>query len=322
MENENTEKISIIIPVYNEEENVNPVYDKIKEAFGTLNYELVFIDDGSSDHTWNILETISRSDFRVKAISFQSNYGKAAAYSAGFSMASGDIITTMDGDMQDDPRDLLALIEKLHEGYDAVIGWKYTGKSSWFKYVLSNVFNFFIRIIAKSAIKDLNCPLRAFRREVAKRLNIYGDLHRYIPLLVSSEGYKITQVKVSNYPRIHGKSKYTSKKYLNSFFDFISIYYSIKYSTKPLHFFGKIGLLSFGIGCIIDLWLSVRFFMGGTKIDEDLPTLILGVLLIILGSLFFSIGLLGEIQLRNIYSMNPETKYSIRKILNHEAGKG
>lgn len=311
--------LSVVIPVYNEEKNIESLYKKVTGVFKNKNYELIFVDDGSDDRTFDILRALHDSDFKLNVIRLAANFGKGIAYSAGFDAAKGDLIATMDGDMQDNPEDIPLLVEKLKEGYDMVVGWKQGGKSSKFKFIISTIFNFFIRAITRLNVNDINCPLRVFRREVAKRLNLYGDLYRYIPLLAHGFGYKIAQVKVRNSPRIYGSTKYTHRKYINSFFDFISAYFSVKYSTRPLHFFGKVGLLSFALGFVIDLWLTLRFFAGIAKIDEDLPTLILGVLLIILGTLFFAIGLLGDMQVKNMFMANPEFNYRVEtKLIHHK----
>ncbi len=307
--------LSVVIPVYNEEGSIGLLYKELVDVLGGWDYELLFVDDGSTDGSFQKLSQLHEADRRVRVIRFRANCGKAAAYTAGFRAAEGRIIVTMDGDLQDDPLDIPKLMKKLDEGYDLVVGWKHTGKSSRATFPLSVLFNATIRIISGLKINDVNCPLRAFRANVAKSLNIYGDLHRYIPILVHGKGLKVTQVKVSNRSRRYGKPKYSYGKYFRSFFDFLTVYFITKYSTRPLHLFGSLGAIPFGIGFLINLWVVLRFAFGGGNIDEDLPTLLLGVLFIIVGTQLASMGLLGEMLVRMRHAPGEDSSYDVEEFL-------
>ena len=260
--------LSIVIPIKNERENIPLLYEEIKAALGDHSYEIVYVDDGSTDGSFLILSDLHRADPRVQVVKFQANYGKSAAYSAGFQRARGKIVATMDGDLQDDPSDILLLLRKLEEGYDMVVGWKKTGKSSGATFMLSVFFNAAIRLIAGATLHDMNCPLRVMRRDVAKKLLIYGDLHRYIPLFVAGQGYRTAEIEVTNRARRYGVSKYSAEKYVKSVFDFMTAFFLTRFAQKPLHLFGPLGMLAFGVGFLIDLWLTLSFVFAGVSPQE------------------------------------------------------
>ncbi|PIU01556.1 glycosyltransferase [bacterium (Candidatus Torokbacteria) CG09_land_8_20_14_0_10_42_11] len=309
--------LSIIIPVLNEEKNIPLLYQKLKPVLLSLgkSFEIIFVDDGSFDQTFTILEKIHAEDSAVKVIKFSRNFGKAAAYSAGFAKADGEIIATMDGDLQDDPADLPRMLSALSQGYGMVTGWKHSGKSSHLKFIASRFFNYCINLLIGLKIHDLNCPFKVYRSVVAKQLNIYGDLYRYIPILVSDMGYKVGEIKVANNPRKYGASKYKSGKYFKSFLDFITIYFLIRFSRKPLHFFGVAGL-GFGFGgTIIGLYLLARKFIYNIEImKEHGPLLMFSVLLIVVGFQMVSFGLLAEM-LARIYQKEDDGYYKVETVL-------
>lgn len=315
------ETISIIVPIFNERLNIQPVYEEITAALAAYDFEILFVDDGSTDKSFEIYEKITQEDSRVTAIRFSTNFGKAAAYTAGFQAANGDIVVTMDGDLQDDPTDIILLLEEMARGYDCVVGWKKTGKSSLPKFLLSKLFNAPIRLLSPLKLKDMNCPLKAMKVEVAKNLQIYGSLHRYIPLLTGLKPSQVSQVPVKNRQRLHGSTKYGFNKYAHGFFDFITVYLIQRFTLRPMHLFGGLGVISFMIGFLIDGWLSFQYLFLDIVIDGSTPTLLLGLLLIILGALFTSIGLLGEIQLKNTFALNKELQYSIRQVFRKECPK-
>lgn len=316
---DNTLDLSIIIPIYNEEKNIEVLYSKLINIlleFGQ-SYEIIFIDDGSTDNSIVELHKLYNNDNHVKVIEFQRNFGKAAAYSVGFDLAKGDVVITMDADLQDDPIEIPKFIKKIDDGYDVVVGWKYLGKSSNITFLLSILFNRLISLFTRLKIHDLNCPFKAYRNHVVKRLNIYGDLHRYIPILVKKDGFSLAEIKVTNYPRLYGKSKYSFTKYLRSFFDFITIYFISSYSERPLHFFGKIGMTSLFLGLLVDIYGVLWWILGRSSIDDNLPTLLLGILFILIGVQFTLTGLLGEMQLRGLIESNRDMKYIIKQKLIH-----
>ena len=291
-------KLSIIIPVYNEQDNVLPLYNKLKSIL-KYDHELIFIDDGSRDNTHEILRNIQKKDPKLKIIKFRNNLGKSEALSKGFKHAKGDIIITMDGDLQDDPEEIPRFIEKIKEGYDLVVGWKYKRQDPLSKTIPSKFFNLLIRILTGVKIHDSNCCFKAYKKEVVKNLKIYGELHRYIPSLVHWKGFKVTEIKVKHHKRLHGKSKYGFSRLLKGFLDLLTIKFLIKYSKKPLHFFGSIGIISFLLGILISLYLVYEKYLLNINIGSR-PMLILGVLLLIIGVQFICLGLLGEMILNMI----------------------
>jgi glycosyltransferase involved in cell wall biosynthesis len=288
--------ISVIIPVYNEEKNVSILMDKVIHASGLVGkeWEVIFIDDGSIDGTFSELKKIKEKIPQVKIIHFGINAGKAAAYTAGFQLASGNVIITMDGDLQDDPAEISSFLSTLAKGADLVVGWKYKGKGSTGKAVPSKIFNSLLSLLTGLKINDSNCPFRAMKKEVAKSLNIYGDLYRFIPYLAFQKGYKVTEIKVENYPRQFGSSKYGISRLFNGVMDLMTVLFISRYSKRPLHFFGIPGLVSFFLGFFIDGFLVVQGFFITGKIGHT-ALLIMGVMLIIIGIQFISLGLLGEL---------------------------
>lgn len=283
--------LSIIIPVLNEEENVIPLYKKILESLENSGYELeiLFIDDGSTDNTLQNLLNLQKADKRLRIIRFMSNKGKSDSYTIGFKLAKGDIIITMDGDLQDDPAEIHKFTEKIQSGYDIVNGWKYSGKGA-----PSYIFNKFVSLVTGIHLHDFNCPYKAFRKNTLKNLNIYGDLYRFIPVLLFKEGWKIGEIKIENYPRTHGKSKYGFEKFIRGFLDFLAVLFIIKYRYSPLHFFGSVGSVFMLTGFSIDAFLTIQglFFTG--RIGH-FALLMMGLFLIIVGFQLLTVGLLGEL---------------------------
>ncbi len=285
------EKISIVIPVMNEQDNVTELYNQLKPVLSkTGEYEILFIDDGSRDETVKRIEEIK--DKNVRLIQFQRNFGKAAALSCGFKESKGDLIITMDGDLQDDPKEIPKFIEKIKD-YDMVSGWKIKRHDPITKTIPSKFFNWLTKTITGVRIHDSNCGFKAYRRYVVENLDIYGELHRYIPALAHWKGYAIGELKVEHHARKHGKSKYGVERLLKGFLDLITVEFLIKYTKRPLHFFGSIGIISGLFGFLICLYL-VNLWIQRVRIG-DRPLLILGILLIIVGVQFIAIGLMGEL---------------------------
>lgn len=288
--------ISIIIPVYNEEKNVSLLMDKLLHSSGLVKktWEVIFVDDGSIDGTFSELQRIKDKIPQIKIIHFGINAGKAAAYTAGFQLASGDVIITMDGDLQDDPAEISLFQDALAKGADLVVGWKYKGKGSRGKAVPSRIFNSLLSILTGLKINDSNCPFRAMKANVAKSLNIYGDLYRFIPYLAFQKGFKVTEIKVENYPRRFGTSKYGISRLFNGVMDLMTVLFISRYSKRPLHFFGIPGLISLFLGFLIDGLLVFQGFFITGKIGHT-ALLAMGVMLILIGIQFISLGLLGEL---------------------------
>jgi len=293
------ETISIIIPVLNESKNIPILYEKIKESMDGLNYEIIFVDDGSSDNTFELLKSIVEKNPAVKAIKLRKNFGKAAAYSAGFENSNGDIIVTMDGDLQDDPAEIHKFLKKIEEGYDVVSGWKYRGKGRFDKAIASKFFNKITSFMTGIKLHDFNCPFKAYRKEVLNNISLYGDLYRFIPVLVYERGYKIGEIKIENYPRKFGKSKYKINRYIRAFLDLITVLFLTKFKKSPLYLFGNVGLSVFMVGFLIDLYLTYKKIFHGLVLSQQ-PILFLGILLMIIGAQFISIGLITEMMV-NIF---------------------
>ncbi len=305
--------LSIIIPVYNEEGNIKPLYNQLSLVLRKLSedYEIIFVDDGSTDRTLEHLYQLHRKDEHICVIQFQRNFGKAAALMAGFKHARGNIIITMDGDLQDDPKEIPRFIRKIKEGYDLVSGWKFKRKDPITKTIPSKFFNWLTATLTKVRLHDMNCGFKAYRKEVVQNLRIYGELHRYVPVLAYWKGYKIGEIKVHHHPRVHGRSKYGVERLIKGFLDLITVKYLMSYTDRPLHFFGPIGLLSTLAGFIIGLYIIILRILTGS-IQARYPLLLMGVLLIVIGVQFISLGLLGELI---VSTKSTEDNYLIKKIL-------
>ncbi len=288
--------MSIVIPLLNEEESLTELHSQIVEAMEASNrsFEICFIDDGSSDDSWEVVQSLSKKDSRVKGLRFRRNYGKSAALSAGFEKASGTYVATMDADLQDDPLEIPNLLDKLEEGYDLVSGWKKKRHDPLEKRIPSKFFNFVTRTLSGIKLHDFNCGLKVYRSEVAKSVRLYSELHRYIPLLAKWEGYaKITELPVKHHPRKYGKTKFGFGRYITGFLDLITVMFLTRFAARPMQLFGSLGSLSFAGGFLISLYLSVEKIFYGKPIGRR-PLLFLGILLILLGVILFVTGLLGE----------------------------
>lgn len=302
--NLNSRKLSIVIPAYNEEDSIKPLYDEIEASVAKLiknhiiqDYEILFVNDGSSDNTEkNIIKLTA--DKRVKLISLRKNFGKSKALQIGFQHVCGDIIVTMDADLQDDPAELANFIAKLDEGYDMVSGWKFNRLDPLEKTLPSKLFNFVTSKVSGIKIHDFNCGFKAYRKEVVKSLNIYGEFHRYIPVLALRNGFKITEITVKHHKRQFGKSKFGMERYLRGMFDAVSALFLLKFYDKPMYFFGKIGLGLLMVGFLICSYLTALWFAGYAIGGR--PLLILGVLFILVGFQSFSLGLIANIIIDNV----------------------
>ena len=299
-EKPNASQLSIVIPAYNEAESLPILLEQIQGALKTHAYyhaEVIIINDGSTDATAKVLDALLETQiylFTIHIIHFKRNQGKAEALMAGFAAATGNIVITMDADLQDDPAEIPKLLEMLNtENYDVVSGWKYPRKDPLEKRMFSFVFNRVTTFFTGVKLHDMNCGFKAYRAEVVKALHLYGDLHRYIPILAHQAGYQVGEVKVKHHPRRFGVSKYGLKRIPKGFFDLLTVLFLTKYLQRPLHVFGTIGAVVSCIGVLMGLYLA---FLWVTKGGVGFrPLLILSVLMVILGVQFFSIGLLGEL---------------------------
>ncbi len=288
-------KLSIVVPLYNEEESLKPLLEEIRKGVKNLQirYEIIFVDDGSTDNSLKVIKELTRRDTRIRFISFRKNYGKSAALNAGFKSATGDVVITMDADLQDDPLEIPNLLDKIEEGYDLVSGWKKIRFDPFIKKYSSRFFNWVTRIFSGIKIHDFNCGLKAYRAEVVKSIYVHGELHRYIPVLAGWKGFKITETVVKHHPRRYGKTKFGISRFFKGFVDLITVIFTTRYIRRPLHLFGFVGFLSFVAGFVIDAILTF-FWLFYHKPLSNRPLLLLGLLLMIVGVQLFAIGLLGE----------------------------
>ncbi len=308
-ENLKFSKLSIVIPLINEEESINLLANEIRKVLKPfeIGYEVIFVDDGSTDNSLRVIKEICRTDKRFKYLSFRKNYGKSAALQVGFKQATGDVVVTMDADLQDDPSEIPNLIRKLNEGFDLVSGWKKIRRDPLIKKFSSRFFNFVTRIISKIKIHDFNCGLKAYRKEVIDNVYIYGELHRYIPVLAHWQGYKISEVIVRHHPRRYGKTKFGISRFFKGFIDLITVVFTTRYVKRPMHLFGFLGAIAFLAGIVVNGYLTYLWITGGFLSNR--PMLFLGILLIIVGVQFFSVGLLGEMFVANTRS---EREYIVK----------
>jgi dolichol-phosphate mannosyltransferase len=287
--------ISVIVPVHDEEENVEPLLTELADALVPLEtaWEVVFVDDGSTDSTFARLTRLHELHEQVRVVRLRRNFGKAAALAAGFSEAAGDIVVTIDGDLQDDPAEIPRLLAKLDEGFDLVCGWKARRRDPLSRRVPSRIFNAVAGRMSGLRLHDMNCGLKAYRAEVVHGLRLYGELHRYIPVLAHYRGFRIAEIPVNHRPREHGRSRYGVERYLRGFLDLLTVTFVGRYRHRPLHLFGGFGLLLLAAGFAILAYLTV-VKIGGAAIGGR-PLLILGVLLVVVGMQFLSLGLLTEL---------------------------
>lgn len=305
--------ISVIVPLLDEEESLVELSNELRKVLSAMNvrYEVIFVDDGSTDKSLQVLRQIHRNNYRMKVISFRRNYGKSAALSVGFQHALGNIVITMDADLQDDPSEIPNLVKQIRAGYDLVSGWKRKRYDPLAKTIPSRFANFVTRLFTPVKIHDFNCGLKAYRKEVVKDIKIYGELHRYIPVLAGLHGYTVSEIVVQHHARKFGKTKYGISRFLKGFLDFATVLFTARYFRRPLHLFGTVGLLFFILGFGISAYLTVLKLLGETNVSNR-PLLFLGMLLIMVGIQFISTGLLGEMITKAGHS---QEEYSIKEIV-------
>ncbi|MCX6567158.1 MAG: glycosyltransferase family 2 protein [Candidatus Aminicenantes bacterium] len=310
--------LSIIVPVYNEEKNLRQLYEEITAAGKKLNrtYEIILVDDGSRDGSLAVLRAIQASDARVRIFRLRKNFGQTAALSAGFDNARGEIIVTLDSDLENDPNDIGLLVQKIEEGYDLVSGWR---KKRWKRHFFTRrlpslTANWLISRITKVHLRDYGCTLKAFRREVIKNIHLYGEMHRFIPAIAATIGVSIAEVPVNFRPRIHGKSKYGFSRSIRVFLDLLTVKFLLNYATRPLQIFGLMGLISGAAGLVIGLILSYQRLVLKVGIGNR-PLLLLAILLLVVGFQFVTMGLLGEIMVRTYHEAVEKHIYVVREVI-------
>jgi glycosyltransferase involved in cell wall biosynthesis len=310
-------EISLVIPVYNEEESLPELFEQLGRACPGLgkSYEIIFIDDGSTDDSFATLRRLRAGDERVRIIRFRRNFGQTAALAAGFDYAQGDVIVTLDADLQNDPADIAALLAKIDEGYDIVSGWRKDRKDRFLSRRLPSIMaNGLISRFTGVKLHDYGCTLKAFRREVIKNINLYGELHRFIPAIASTMGVTIAEIEVRHRPRLKGKSKYNILRTPKVLLDLLTVKFLLSYSTRPLQIFGLFGMAGGLAGLLIGLWLSYERLVLKHSIANR-PLLLLAVLLVVIGIQFITLGLLAEIMVRAYHESSAKKIYHIKETI-------
>ena len=312
--------ISVVIPLLNEKESLIELTDSLIDVMKSYNfsYEIIFIDDGSSDNSWDIIEELSSKSDTIKGIKFQRNYGKSQALHAGFLKSQGKVVFTMDADLQDDPKEIPAMYDMIiNDNFDLISGWKKKRFDSViFKNIPSKIFNFAARTTSGIKLNDFNCGLKAFKKDVIKSINVYGEMHRYIPILAKNEGYKKIGEKIVNHrPRKYGKTKFGPSRFLYGFLDLLTIWFISSFGKRPMHLFGSLGLILITTGFLFAAYLGYDKIIlnpGGRLITER-PEFYISLVTMIIGSQFFSMGFIGELMLKSI---NQKPQYTIHKQTN------
>lgn len=318
MKTEALVKYSIVVPVYNELENLQPLHSKITEVMRTIGepYEIIFVDDGSTDETFKALAEIYDKDGHVITLRLRRNFGQTAALKAGFDFARGEVILSLDGDLQHDPEEIPLFVAKMEEGYDIVSGWRQERTDAWLTRRLpSRIANWMMSKLSRVELHDFGTTFKAYRREIIQDIQLYGELHRFIPALASWSGATVAEVPIKNVPRQKGKSNYGLSRTVRVLLDLISVKFLLDYSTKPLHFFGPLGLMGTSLGVILGVVLVFKKLILGEEIMfQHGPLLFLATLLILTGIQFLSIGLMGEMITRTYYESQRKPIYAVREI--------
>ena len=305
-------EISVVVPLYNEEGNVRELHRRIVEACSKLGkgFEVIFIDDGSKDKTVEECKGLSP----LRLIKFRKNFGQTAAFDAGIKAAKGDVVITMDGDLQNDPNDIPLLLEKMKEGFDVVSGWRWQRKDTLSKHLSSRAANLLRKILIQDSIHDSGCSLKAYRRECFEGVDLFGEMHRFMPAILQLEGYTVGEVKVSHHPRVHGKTKYNWKRGVKGVVDMVSVWFWRKYSNRPLHLFGGSGVFLSLLGFAVLAWMAVEKVIFGASLSERIWPLV-GLFMILVGIQLFVSGLLADIIVKNYYKNHGKMNYNVREII-------
>ncbi|MGI8544133.1 MAG: glycosyltransferase family 2 protein [Aridibacter sp.] len=315
LEAKESPELSLFLPVLNEEENLRPMHAKISESLASLGKtaEIIYVDDGSTDKSLQVLREIAAGDERVRVISLRRNYGQTAAMAAGIDAAKGEILIPMDADLQNDPGDIKRLLDKLDEGFDVVSGWRKNRQDKLFtRKIPSWIANSIISKIGGVQLHDYGCSLKAYRRDVIQDVRLYGEMHRFIPIYASWAGAKVAEIPVEHHPRTMGKSKYGLSRTIKVVFDLITIKFLAAYQTKPLYVFGSFGLIAFVVSIVAGLWAFIlKFFYGVSFILTPLP--LIAIVLLAISVQFFLMGLLAELLVRTYHESQDKAIYSVRE---------
>ena len=309
--------LSVVIPIHNEEPALLPLYDRLTRVMEAIDkpYEILFVDDASTDRSFDLMANLAETDGRLKVIRLRRNFGQTAALAAGFDEAQGSVIISLDGDLQHEPEDIPALLAKIDEGYDIASGWrKHRLDHALTRRIPSRIANWLMAKASGVQLRDFGTTFKAYRSEVLKDINLYGELHRFIPALASFYGARIVQVPIRNAPRASGGSHYGIGRTFKVLFDIITIKFLLKYFTRPMHFFGMLGLGGVTVGGVILAYLAVFKLMGGHLVVEHGPLLIAGALLFLTGLMMFCTGFLGELVMRTYFESQGRRIYAIREI--------
>lgn len=306
-----------MIPVHNEEPSILPLYDRLISVLEALNktFEIIFVDDASTDRSFDLLANLAETDVRMKVIRLRRNFGQTAALSAGFDEAQGNVIISLDGDLQHDPEDIPLLLAKIDEGYDIASGWRKDRVDNTItRRIPSRVANWMMAHASGIDLRDFGTTFKAYRAEVLKDINLYGELHRFIPALASFYGARIAEVPIRNVPRPHGDSHYGIGRTFNVMFDIVTIKFLLKYFTRPMHFFGRMGLIGLTLGTLILGTLAVRKLWGHGMLEDHGALAVAGALLLLGGLMMFTTGLLGEVLMRTYFESQGRRIYAVREI--------
>jgi glycosyltransferase involved in cell wall biosynthesis len=309
--------LSIVVPIHNEEPSILPLYDRLTAVLEAMRkpFEIIFVDDASTDRSFDLLANLVETDNRLKVIRLRRNFGQTAALSAGFDEAQGSVVVSLDGDLQHDPEDIPALLAKIDEGYDIASGWRKNRiDNAITRKIPSRIANWLMAKVSGIELRDFGTTFKAYRAEILKDINLYGELHRFIPALASFYGARVAEVPIRNIPRSSGKSHYGLGRTFNVLFDIITIKFLLRYFTRPMHFFGRIGLSAFALGVLLLGGLSIQKLWGHSMMDEHGPLLVAGALLIVIGVMMFSTGLLGEVLMRTYFESQGRRIYAVREI--------
>jgi glycosyltransferase involved in cell wall biosynthesis len=326
MRSESSVRYSIVVPFYNEQENIPPLYMKITEVMDSIgeSYELIFIDDGSRDNSFKVLSDIYEHDRRVNIVRLRRNFGQTPALKAGFDFARGEVIISMDGDLQHDPEEIPRFLEKIEEGYDLVSGWRYARRDHWLlRQVPSRAANWMMAKLSGLELHDFGTTFKAYRREIIQEIQLYGELHRFIPALASSTGARITEVPITDGERKSGKSNYGIGRTIRVFLDLLIVKFLLDYSTRPLQFFGLLGFGGATLGMLLAVYLAFEKFAHGVNVmAQHGPLMLLAVALFISGVQLVSMGLLGELIARTYYESQNKPVYALREVKSHRKDVG
>jgi glycosyltransferase involved in cell wall biosynthesis len=316
--------LSVVIPCYNEEESVERLLDEVHAALKPtgLSYEVVLVDDGSRDKTFEILSQHAKTDPALTVVKFRRNFGQTAAMQAGFDHARGDIIATIDADLQNDPKDIPRLLEYIHQGYDMVAGWRADRKDTFINRRLPSILaNWLISWITTVKLHDYGCTLKVMKSDVAKELRLYGEMHRFIPVVANWMGVRIVEVKVNHRARLFGTSKYGIGRTIRVVLDLMTVRFIQSYLSRPMQIFGLAGFVCFGIGSLVSAWLAVQKVVYGASLAER-PALLLGVLLIVVGIQLASLGLVADVLARTYFESQKKPSYYVRSVVRGDGAPG